>query len=543
MKNVKASKIEYLVLLSYSVVIKFFMSIYSIRFNEIFTDNDGAIYYVVGKAIMNGKVLYKDIFDHKTPYVFFANAAASVFEKNHLGLFILEIIILFLTLLFTYKFLQFFTTRFRSLIGTFVLGILLNVPQITFSYSRTEEYAIAFMMIALYLFAKYYFLNAEDRTLRSRELSTRNLDNTEEAHDNVISNDFASPMIIIGIMAGLTFMTNIRAIVLFVPFAIMVLIKNVKQKKYLYIVKLFFAGLLGVFLSILPYIIYVLVTDSASDAFYAIYTFNVNYLNSAMDSSIDILSQSLLFLKEQAAIYVFVLLSFIALISLELDKYLKISIIVSYIVAFIYITFSKRAYPYYLVIFMPYFLSLYFVFLNLIDKVTKRENIKNVSSNYQYKIFNTKALYIVTAFCAFVLFGIFISYKGLSNRYKNNTFRASRINAVIENRFSNKKDLNVLSFGFMPEVYVFTHTIPKYKYFMIPNVSYRVDKTPYMAQYEYIMSMEPDIIVFKSQGFYDSYPQNVFSQINYILSEAYRLEDTIRTNEFEGDIYIFAKMS
>ena len=541
MTNSKISKIEYLVLILYSIVIKFFMSIYSIRFSEIFTDNDGAIYYVVGKAIMSGKVLYKDIFDHKTPYVFFANAVASIFEKNHIGLFILEIIILFSTLLFTYKFLQFFTTKFRSLVGTFILGILLNVPQITFSYSRTEEYAIAFMMIALYLFTKYYFLNVNDSAMTSRELSIRNSDNKNEVHNNLNAKEFTLPMIIIGIMAGLTFMTNIRAIVLFVPFAIMVLIKNLKQKKYLYIIKLFFAGLLGVFLSILPYIIYMFATDSVSDAFYAIYTFNVNYLNSAMDSSIDILSQSILFLKEQAIVYIFVLLSFIALCILKFDKYLKISIIASYIIAFIYITFSKRAYPYYLVIFMPYFLSLYFVILSFIDKTYRRESIKNVNSDYQDKTFATKAVYVIIAFCAFVLFGILISYKGLSNRYKNNTFRASRINAVIESKFTNKKDLNVLSFGFMPEVYVFTHTIPKYKYFMIPNVSYKVDKTPYMAQYDYIMSMEPDIIVFKSQGFYDSYPQNVFSQINSILSEAYTLEDTIRTNEFEGDIYIFAK--
>lgn len=516
-------KIEYLIILLYSVIIKFFMSIYSIRFSEIFTDNDGAIYYVIGKAMMNGKVLYKDIFDHKTPYVFFANAAASIFEKNHLGLFILEIIILSVTLIFTYKFLKLFTTKFRSLIGTFILGILLNIPQITFSYSRTEEYAIAFMMVALYIFAKNYF------EIKSSDDVTSH------------SNEYLLPMVWIGVLAGLTFMTNIRAIILFVPFAIMVMIKNIKVKKYLYIVKLFFAGLLGVFLSILPYIIYMIVTDSINDALYAIYTFNVNYLNSAMDSSTDIISQSIFFLKEQSVVYIFVLLSFIALLSLKFDKYLKASIVASYIIVFIYTTFSKRPYPYYLVIFMPYFLSLYFVILNFIDKTCNDKKIKNVNNSYRDKMFSTKTSYVAITFFAFVLFGILISYKSLSNRYINNTSRASRINAVIENKFSDKKDLNVLSFGFMPEVYVFTHTIPKYKYFMIPNVSYKIDKTPYMAQYNYIMSMEPDIVVFKSMGFYDSYPQNLTNQINYILSDVYTLEDTIRTNEFDGDIYIFAK--
>ena len=79
----------------------------------------------------------------------------SLLEKNHFGLFILEIIILFVTLLYVYKFANFFTTEFRSLLCAFSLGIILNIPQITFSYSRTEEYGIAFMMVALYLFTKH----------------------------------------------------------------------------------------------------------------------------------------------------------------------------------------------------------------------------------------------------------------------------------------------------------------------------------------------------------------------------------------------------
>ena len=531
MKNVyymkdKLLKIEYLTLFLYSIAIKFFMSMYSIRFSEIFTDNDGAIYYVIGKAIMNGKVLYRDIFDHKTPYIFFANALASLLDKNHLGLFILEITLLFITLIYTYKFLKLFTSKFRSLIGTFVLGILLNIPQITFSYSRTEEYAIAFMMVGLYLFANYYFLYKK------------------ESKENII------PMIAIGLMAGLTFMTNIRAIVLFVPFAFVMLIKNIKEKRFAYIIKLFFAGLLGVFLSTLPYIIYMVLTNSAYDAFYAIYIFNLNYFESAMNIKDSIFTTVLAFMQEQIVVYIFTLLSFIALLKLKFDKYLKISIIVSFAIAFYYITFSKRPYPYYLVIFFPYFLSLYFILLELINwyknKINLKKNVKIANKTKSSNIDNLdttqpKLVYVALSFVAFLILGILLSNRTLSNRYKNCVFRASRMNQVVEAKFKDKSDVNILSFGFMPEAYVFMHTIPKYKYFMIPNVSYKVDKTPYMAQYEYIIATDPDVIVFKSRGFYDSYPQNYMNQVNWILSTEYSLEDTIRTNDFDGDIFIFSK--
>ena len=537
--KIESLKSAPLILLCYSIALKFFMSMYSIRFSEVYTDNDGSIYYIIGKAIMHGKVLYKDIFDHKTPYVFFANAAASLLEKNHLGLFILEIAILFVTLLYTYKFAIFFTTKFGSLICAFYFGIILNIPQITFSYSRTEEYAIAFMMVALFLFSKYYFLN----DINSHNLNeianankTANTNKTVNAIAKPKNTYLLYPMYVIGILAGLTFMTNIRSMILFVPFAISLMIICLREKKYLQLVKLFFAGIIGVVISFAPYIIYMILTDSVKDAYYAIFTFNFNYLNSAINDKNDFVVTVLKFIKEQFIVYIITFASFIALLKLKFDKYLKYAIVTSLIIAFIYITFSKRPYPYYLVIFTPYFLSLYFVLLNVFDKYcSSKPHTKSE------KIIFTQNIKIVLCFVMFVLFGILISYKGLDNRYKNNLLRSSRINSVVENKFKNKSDLKVLSYGFLPEVYVFTHTIPKYKYFMIPNVAYKVDNIPYDAQYNYIISLDPDLIVFRSKGFYDTLPKIKANQINFILSSEYTIEDTIKTNEYDGDIYIFAR--
>ena len=66
-------------------------------------------------------------------------------------------------------------------------------------------------------------------------------------------------------------------------------------------------------------------------------------------------------LKENVAIYVIAFLSLISLLILRYNKYLKYSVLTSYVMAIIYITFSNRSYSYYLVILYPYFTSMYFL--------------------------------------------------------------------------------------------------------------------------------------------------------------------------------------
>ena len=136
--NRSSNKIEYLILIVYSFITKFFVSINSIRFSEIFTETDQAIFLSIGKAILHGKVLYKDAFDHKTPYIYFFNAVAAIFEKNHLGLFIIEVVLLSLILIFTYKIVSLYVSQIKSFVSALILGIILSIPQITLGYSRTE---------------------------------------------------------------------------------------------------------------------------------------------------------------------------------------------------------------------------------------------------------------------------------------------------------------------------------------------------------------------------------------------------------------------
>ena len=132
----------------YSVLNRFLTSLYSVRFSKEVMEVDGACFYDVGRAILSGKVLYKDVFDHKTPYIYFINALGSLLEFNHIGLFIIEVLVLFFSLFYTYKFLilvidrGYYSKKYKvndensivyiSLVSTFLMGIAYSIRNVCF---------------------------------------------------------------------------------------------------------------------------------------------------------------------------------------------------------------------------------------------------------------------------------------------------------------------------------------------------------------------------------------------------------------------------
>ncbi len=54
---------------------------------------DANIFFTMGKSMMNGKVLYRDVYDHKGPLLYFLHGVAWLFShKSFLGIYVLEIV-------------------------------------------------------------------------------------------------------------------------------------------------------------------------------------------------------------------------------------------------------------------------------------------------------------------------------------------------------------------------------------------------------------------------------------------------------------------
>ena len=392
-----------------------------------------------------------------------------------------------------------------------------TIPHITFGYNRTEEYAALFMLISYYIISKYFI--CDDK-----------YDKNDKYEKFALIDIF-----IIGIMAGLTFMTNIRAVILFVPFAFAIAIctiKNEKSRATFYLIKLFVCGLLGVLVSMIPYIIYMLLTDSVADMIDAVFYANFAYLNSDIEKSVDVFSTVINFIKENIIFYIVCFISIIMMLfKSKTNIFLLISTLISFIIANYYIFFGGRVHVYYLVILMPYLIVIPIILCEIFIICFTNNNV------YKYICF------VMLLFFTFI--HIFCYHKSLYNRYLNCLSRSNNIKNELLKIYGNSADkldsLNILAFGTNPEVYEYIGVRVLHKYFFIPLISYDCFKEPYDYQYNELVHCRPDVIIYREGPTTNDFPIEKKNQIKYTLNHKYEFVKKIDTNGIEGSYLIYVK--
>ena len=113
---------------------------------------DSDIFKEIGLAITQGKLLYVDIFDHKGPNIFMLNALGQLIWPGRTGVFILQCLSLFITLVFLYKTARLFVNGGKSMIAlVFSLVVLTGLYR---GGNLCEEYVMATNAIALFYATK-----------------------------------------------------------------------------------------------------------------------------------------------------------------------------------------------------------------------------------------------------------------------------------------------------------------------------------------------------------------------------------------------------
>ena len=73
------------------------------------TWNDANCFFTVGKSMLNGTILYRDIFEQKGPLLYVLHALAALISfDSFLGVYLLEVLCCFFTLLYAFKLLRLF---------------------------------------------------------------------------------------------------------------------------------------------------------------------------------------------------------------------------------------------------------------------------------------------------------------------------------------------------------------------------------------------------------------------------------------------------
>ena len=138
-----------------------FLSVFSWSTSPFFTHDgmDSAVFKTMGQALLKGKVLYRDIFDHKGPYLYFINAFGQWLIPGRVGIFLLQVVGLSIALLCMFKTSKLFVKpsfAFISLLlSLFILGGHIQEG------NQCEEWMMYSICISLY-YVCFYFVKKSD---------------------------------------------------------------------------------------------------------------------------------------------------------------------------------------------------------------------------------------------------------------------------------------------------------------------------------------------------------------------------------------------
>lgn len=118
---------------------------------------DQNIFFTLGRGILQGKVPYRDLFEHKGPLIYFIHAAGALISKtSFVGVFVMQVLFFAVSILFMYKTAKLFTTEKRAWIAAMVTAAVSSATYAFKLGDNAEEFCWAFLMVSLYYLVKYF---------------------------------------------------------------------------------------------------------------------------------------------------------------------------------------------------------------------------------------------------------------------------------------------------------------------------------------------------------------------------------------------------
>lgn len=116
---------------------------------------DANIYFTIGKGLFSGKVLYRDLFDHKGPLIYVAYGLAGLIsQKTFFGVWLLEIAAAYLFLYASCKTVRLFCEEKVIVLAPFFAAIVYAANHMRHGGSA-EELCLPLLAYGLYILVKY----------------------------------------------------------------------------------------------------------------------------------------------------------------------------------------------------------------------------------------------------------------------------------------------------------------------------------------------------------------------------------------------------
>ena len=299
---------------------------------KILMGTDCSVFTYIAQGMNKGLIPYKDLFDHKGMIIYFLNFFGNNLFNGTIGVWIIELIFMYLNFLVAWKIVKLFT---KSDMISFFSVIISFLPIMEYFYygngNKTEEYALPFILLILYTSIKY---------LKNRPKEPQN--------KMWFVNGLASAVI-------LWLQPNLLVVgVVFLGIIGLNLLIN-KQFKNVLLAIVFFG--LGLAVVSLPIVIYLLKNNALKHCINVYLLFNLKYTGDEADF-LSILTTAIGNWSRTALSTLSLIVLIIGLIKSDKksNEYLIIiSSIIFLIISYIISAMSGRSLPYYAIICIPAF--------------------------------------------------------------------------------------------------------------------------------------------------------------------------------------------
>ena len=218
----------------------------------VFTSNDSSQFLTMGRAWYFGKIPYRDMFDHKGPFIFFVDMLGYALTggKSQNGVALFQFIFMCFTTMSFYMISQIGKKDVKLGVIAVILSLIL-IRNNTLEGNYVEEYCLPFLGWSTYFALSFL-------------------------HSPMEKHDFKKTFLY-GFTLGICFLTRITNFAPVSFFILAIVIHVIRNKQFKNLLENAFSFILGSLAAVLPFCIYFYQKGCLSDMFYASFTFNVEY--------------------------------------------------------------------------------------------------------------------------------------------------------------------------------------------------------------------------------------------------------------------------
>lgn len=437
---------------------------------------DSSVFKSIAIMMDNGLMPYKDTFDHKGPLLYIINFIGYKLG-GYCGIWYVEFISLFVSLIIVYKIARFKCNKSSSLFVVFLfLTLLYNFME---DGNFIEEYSIPFICGSLYIFLDY-LLNDKVTNLR---------------------------LILCGLSFGGVLMLRPNTIALWVVFCLVIFIKCLYEKKYKDLFKFIFYFVVGIAIIILPLILWLISNDSLV-AFWDCYiNFNFFYTNSLKNNYISYYRVLTFFTFINDILILLSIILSIIIFFRKRDKVIIYNLLFTFLSLF-FISISGVAFPHYGMLLVACIIYPFSCFLG------STKNVKGVIlSLYLYIIIGFMWLDLIIYLPKLSFDGtnnVSVEVKYITDFIKNNTDKDDKISVygnwniiyilserLPASRYSYQEPINKINENITEEYFMdLNNSLPKY--IVVKKESYDSDLCDFILKNNYELVWQSDLYLYSS---------------------------------------------